>query len=85
MSNTLGLALRGGRRGGLRRVAGHCSLHWRGLSMAWGQMVRDPAAGASLLYALIGRSTLWVKRSAMALGRLLLLVGPRSRPLGERP
>jgi hypothetical protein len=41
-----------------RQAAWRCLLQRRGLFVALGQMVRDPAAGASLLCALFGRPAL---------------------------
>jgi hypothetical protein len=77
MSNTFGLALRGERQ---RRIVGSlvgarcgsmdCPQLWVGRSTIWRQKRLLP-------YALSG----WF---VMARGRLLLLVGPRPRPLGER-
>jgi hypothetical protein len=61
ISNTLGLALRGGWRGGPRRVAWRCSLRGRRLSAALGQTVHDLAAEAA--------SSLHVVRMVRTLGQ----------------
>jgi hypothetical protein len=66
-----------------REVAWRCSLRRRGLSATLCRTVHNPAVGVGLLCALSDRFTLWVGWSAMAQDHLLL-VGPKSHPLGER-